>query len=480
MGRKSKRKSKDRKQKLDNMFSSIDEDMAMVDMTEGRRSAKERSKLKRKEQKKMRKQIKNLFEKQKRETGNKAGWYKILIKGDKPLEKGFILSSIAHVIDTEFRPLGFYRIDKTSCFYLENNEPAATAIAGLNRRLQSPDGSRLKITSDKCDGPDLVLNSDQLQVLRECLSRRYDVTTCLLNLSDLHNDPVLLEKDILTPLLSPSIMKQVLKLIKENVPQLKALNLSKNSLRKSDLNALQSLQSGSSQLAALNLEHNNLCDLRILNLIKMFPLTELSLQFNPIVDSYKDKPVAYIKEVKARLSSLKLLDGVDIDKYLTENDKPVLQSQKMNINFSKNEKIMCSSSSSSEFEVTESTVRTFLDQYYALIDTPERSNLVAAYTPDAVLEVKSNVNFISSNVFVGHEKINEALVTLPATQHQHNSFSLNIQPLGPKTTQAEVTGQCKVAGTDSLVAFLRTMNIVPFNTGFCCSQDKLELKLIGA
>ncbi|KAG7160362.1 Nuclear RNA export factor 1-like 1 [Homarus americanus] len=113
----------------------------------------------------------------------------------------------------------------------EANEPAAAAIAGLNKRIQGSDGSRLKISALKSIVPDLVLNSDQLQVLREVMSRRFNPTACLLDLTDLHHDPVLLEKDILVPVCSPVVMKQVLRLIKENVPQLKALNLSKNHLR---------------------------------------------------------------------------------------------------------------------------------------------------------------------------------------------------------------------------------------------------------
>ncbi|XP_064098403.1 nuclear RNA export factor 1-like [Macrobrachium nipponense] len=476
MGRKSKRKNKDRQQKLDKMFPL--EDMNLDDNVEVRRGAKEQSKLSKKERKKRLRQMMQMSNKSNQNAGSSCAWHKITVKGDNPLDKEFVLSSIANIVDIQFSPLGFCRIDNSSVFYLENNEQAASAIAGLDKRLQGPDGCRLKIASNKCEGPDLVLNAHQLQILQQCLSRRYNNGAFLLDLSDLHNDPLLKEKDILTPLQTPMVMKQVLKLVKENIPELRALNLSHNGLRRNHLQNLQALQSGCSQLAALNLEQNNICDLKVLNSIKVFPITELNLQFNPIVETFKDRPLAYIKEVRSRLANLKVLDSIDIETYLAENDKP--SPYKMNVNFSKNEKIMCgSSSSNSEFEVTDSTVRMFLDQYYKLIDTAERVSLVVAYTPDAVLEVKSNLELVHNGVFVGHEKIREALLMVPATQHNHSSFSLHVQPLGPKSTRAEVTGQCQVAGVGGTVAFLRIMNIVPFNVGFCCSQDKWELKLTG-
>ncbi|KAK7079796.1 hypothetical protein SK128_017015 [Halocaridina rubra] len=480
MGRKSKRKHQIKKQReMEKMFDEV-EDISNMNLNDFKgRNAKERSKLRRKELKKMRKVMRHRCDNQKG-ASSKSGWQKIVIVGDTPLEKDFVFSSISNYIDTEFRPLGFYRYAKTSGFYLENNPAAALAIVGLNKRLQGPDGSRLKITSQTCDTPDLILNADQIQLLRECLSRRYDVSTCMLDLSSLHKDLVLMEKDILAPLSSSAIMKQVLKIIKENVQEVKALNMSRNSLRKGDVMALQNLQNGNSQLAALNLEHNHITDLKLLNALKVFPLVELNMQFNPVVDNFKEKPLIYIKEVRARLKSLAILDGVDIDKYLSENDKPVLSNPKMNINFSHNEHILCGPSNDGETSVPEEIIQTFLREYYNLIDTPQREELLAAYTPDAVLEIKSSIDAITSSVFVGHEKISAALSLFPATQHHHDTFSFNIQPLGgTRTAQADIIGQCQIVGIDGLVRFHRTMNIVPFNTGYCCAQDIFVLKLIG-
>ncbi|XP_045610086.1 nuclear RNA export factor 1 isoform X2 [Procambarus clarkii] len=478
MGRKSRRL---RRIEKPNDILTVNDEMMALDMssTVKPKSAKQSSKLKKKLKKQLKKQLKQEqlerhHEKGREKTKASVTWHTVQVEGGVTVEKNFLFSSISNFLEVEFQPLGFHKMESKSCFYLEANEPAATAIQGLSNRVQGPDGSRLKITSSKCEVPDLVLNLDQLQVLREVMSRRFNAAVCLLDLTDLHHDPVLMEKDILAPLCSTVTMKQVLRLIKENVPQLKALNLSKNNLRVSNFKLFQIIKVDSSQLTALNLEHNRIGDIQVLKHIKMFPLTELSLQHNPLVNAYKENPLKYIMTVKKELKALKMLDTVDIDTYLSENTS------------SEHDKDLClnipkpdtseSTSSSSSCVMSEQMVQSFLEQFYALIDTQQRNNLVAAYTPDAVLQVKSSLEAIASQVFVGHSEISEALNTLPGTQHQHNTFSLNIQFPNVNIAQAVVGGMCQIAGVDTSVTFSRSMTIVPFNTGLCCSQDNLELR----
>ncbi|XP_042863516.1 nuclear RNA export factor 1-like [Penaeus japonicus] len=471
-----KKRQHRRKDRDDKMFDHQDDAMQEVDLDMAHRlgakgTSKQKKRMKRKLMRELR--LKEQMDKYKGKEGKEeyTGWHTINIQGGSPLEKNFILSSIGSDVEVEFRPLGFFRMENTSGFYLERNEPAATAIAALDKRLQGPDGSRLKINMKKCETPDLVLNTDQLQVLRDVLSKRFNSEACLLDLSSFHYEQRFLDQDILAPLASASIMKHVVRMIRENVPQLKALNLSKNNFKVKHLKGLQGLNIGNSQLAALNLEHNDIRDISVLKQVKMFPLSELNLQFNPLLKNYKDCPLKYIRHVRKEIAHLKIIDGVDIDAYLLENGK--VQANGLEQPASQPNANDVGSSSNT---VSEGMVRTFLEQYYALIDTPQRSNLVAAYTPDAVLEVKSSVSEINSSVLVGHDEISKALVGFPVTQHQHNTFSFNIQPLSPNITQAIVTGQVLLAGSNTAVAFARKMNIVPFNTGFCCSQDLLELR----
>ncbi|XP_050727094.1 nuclear RNA export factor 1-like [Eriocheir sinensis] len=468
MGKRSRHRF-DKKKKAAEGFLDEDEIMALNINGEGKpRNAKHTAKLKkrfRKLQKREKEKLERSGGKQKQKS---TGWHKIEVIGSEAMEKNFIYTSIGSSLEIEFQPLGFHKIDKKSCFYLENNEPAASAMHSLDKRIQDSNGNLLKINSIRVSRPDLALNSDQLQVLREVMSRRFNAATCLLDLTNLHHDPALLEKDILAPLASTLVMKQVIKVIKENIPHLKALNLSKNSLHVNHLNLLlPSMHSESSQLFALNLEHNAIDNLQMLRFIKMFPITELSLQFNPIVEIYKNKPIRYIELAKKNLPQLKILDTVDVETYLKEKIATASSQQPA---------ASSSTAGTSSSIVSEPLVRSFLEQYYALIDAPDRNALVAAYTPDAVLEIKSSVQAIISSVFVGQDKIKEALTTFPRTQHQHGTFSFNIQFPSPSIAQAAVMGQCQIDGLETVVTFARTMNIVPFNAGLCCSQDVLELR----
>lgn len=468
MGKRSRHRF-DKKKKAAEGFLDDDEIMALNINGEGKpRNAKHTAKLKkrfRKLQKREKEKLERSGGKQKQKS---TGWHKIEVIGSEAMEKNFIYTSIGSSLEIEFQPLGFHKIDKKSCFYLENNEPAASAMHSLDKRIQDSNGNLLKINSIRVSRPDLALNSDQLQVLREVMSRRFNAATCLLDLTNLHHDPALLEKDILAPLASTLVMKQVIKVIKENIPHLKALNLSKNSLHVNHLNLLlPSMHSESSQLFALNLEHNAIDNLQMLRFIKMFPITELSLQFNPIVEIYKNKPIRYIELAKKNLPQLKILDTVDVETYLKEKIATASSQQPA---------ASSSTAGTSSSIVSEPLVRSFLEQYYALIDAADRNALVAAYTPDAVLEIKSSVQAIISSVFVGQDKIKEALTTFPRTQHQHGTFSFNIQFPSPSIAQAAVMGQCQIDGLETVVTFARTMNIVPFNAGLCCSQDVLELR----
>ncbi|KAK8749420.1 hypothetical protein OTU49_015349 [Cherax quadricarinatus] len=477
MGRKSRHRH--RKIEKESDLLTLHDEMMALDMGSAskQKSVKQSSKLRKKMKKKLKKHLKQIQMEQehKKQKGKHSIWHKVQVQGILMVEKDFLFSSISNFVEVEFQPLGFHKVDSNSCFYLEANEPAATAIAGLDRRMQGPDGSCLKISVSKCVFPDLVLNSDQLQVLKEVMSRRFYPEPNLLDLSDLHHDSVLLEKDIFVPLCSPAVMKQVFRLIIENVPQLKALSLGRNNLRVSNLKLLQGIQAACPQLSALNLEHNNIGDLQVLKLIKMFPLTELSLQYNPLVNNYRENPLKYVMAAKKELQFLKVMDTVDIDSYLAEKttsktDKNQCQSiQKVD---------QSESTSNNSYNImSEPMIRNFLEQFYALIDTQERHKLVAAYTPDAVLQVKSNVGAIASNVFVGHSRLSEAFNTFPVTQHQHTTFSLNIQFPNINTAHVLVTGVCQIGGVDTAVTFSRSMNIIPFNTGLCCSEDILELKL---
>ncbi|CAL4084853.1 unnamed protein product, partial [Meganyctiphanes norvegica] len=463
--KKGKKRQKDKPSLL-----CVKDTLMSLDMEDGdrRKGAKHSSKARRKIKQQLKKERKMFIDMEKAASkANSGGWNSIKVSGGATMEKNFLLSSIGNYVETEFQPLGYHKIGTSCCFYLEGNGEAADAIEGLDKRLTGPDGEILKILVTKCDAPDLVLNTDQLQILKEVMARRYDTNTSLLDLSDFHHDTELVTKNILASLKSTAIIKQVLRIIRENVPDLKALNLSNNKLHTIHIKPLQALQNDKSLLAAINLENNNIGGTGVFKILKVFPLSELNVEFNPVVKEFKS-PLKYIQTVRKELPNLNILDNVDIKSFLLENETPIIAPPKLDTTNDKSEKVPDSA-------LTESMARTFLEQYYSLIDTENREGLIAAYIPEGRLEIDSHISTITSAIFEGHEKIKQALGLLPATQHQHSTFSFNLT-MTSSSAVAIVQGQCLISGETGAVNFSRSMTIVPYNSGLCCSRDILQLK----
>jgi hypothetical protein len=60
-----------------------------------------------------------------------------------------------------------------------------------------------------------------LGLLKQVMSNRFNAETGCLNLSRFHNDSAFLGQDVYVPLSRSSVMSNVVKIINENVPQVK-------------------------------------------------------------------------------------------------------------------------------------------------------------------------------------------------------------------------------------------------------------------
>ncbi|XP_076060665.1 nuclear RNA export factor 1-like [Oratosquilla oratoria] len=455
-------------------FEPVDEMMALEIDKSKRYDAKTRSKMKklRKKSRKDHKSHHNREPGQKSEETKYKGWHQVRVMNAETLSKTFLLETIGNYMETSFQVLGFHKIGNSSSFYLEDNHEAADAIQQLNNRLPGPDSQMLKIVVKKCGTPDILLNLEQLQVLKNVMAQRYDVVKNLLDLTSFHHDNTLVNNDIFAPLCSAPIMKQVLRIIRE-IPVLKALSLSRNRLRNGDLKVLNSLQTASKQLTALNLEHNEISDISVLKYIKTFPLEELSLQHNKVVNNFKE-PLKYIEIVRKDLPLLKILDEVNIVQYLAENGEQVVKNMPGPSNHLPSTSV--EGKDHPNQNLSESLLRTFLDQYYGVIDTENRGALIAAYTPEAVLSLQSKIDQVSSQVFHTQSNIAKLLQTFPATKHIHETFSLNVISLNKEEAKVQVKGKCMLAGHEKCVAFSRTMFIVTYGAGLCCREEILEIQ----
>ena len=302
------------------------------------------------------------------------------------------------------------------------------------------------------------------------MCNRYNPNLFLLDLTRLYMDSVLLEKDILALLENPTVFKQTMQIIKENIPNIKALNLSHNKLKVSHIRELRYIVSEKSQLSALNLEYNDIADRQFLKYLKNFPLKELNVQHNRFVEQMKN-PSSYIKLVKKEIPELEILDKVDIESYLSKKS-----GENSNATSSgPSGEIITADNNNYGVEINESSVKTFLQEYYILFDEADKSKLTQAYTPTAKFQVKC-LGADLNGTFEGTEKISLALQNLPPFKHSLESFGLNIVTIERMFCNAVITGEC-IVNESLYMCFKRTMKIEQYNQGLCCSNDILELSL---
>lgn len=401
------------------------------------------------------------------EEAERLGYHKVLacFKGELSIDKQFLLSSIKNYIDEPFQAYGNFITEDCLSFYMDANKNIAEAIKSLSKKIQSSNGQVITLKVNFVTETDFILNCDQIELLKKVIFQRYNQDSGILNLSCLHLDNLLMESNTFAPLTNQRIFKQVITFINDTLPPLTAIDLSNNKLTDSCLEPLRALTSHSLNLSAINFENNNLMNLRLLDSLNSFPLKELKL-LNNIYPEYKKSSNAFIKMVKKIMPFLKILDGCDLSEFSSNHNKAKfinLNAASMKPDFKP----------ATGISVSEENIRTFLEQYFSLLDTAERRTLIQAYVPTAKLELNSQNPLIPSKSFDGHGEIQEFLNSWPESKHDHSSFQLEILDLSATEGVCKIEGLCGFVQNGVTFNFRRIMKIVPFNAGFCCIADML-------
>jgi len=354
-----------------------------------------------------------------------------------------------------------YHQETSANFYVEGSS-VARSIEALSRRIKGEDGALLNISCQPCKHF-LLLNSDQISVLKEVLASRFDGNLQMLNLSKLHSDPRLVAEDILAVLSDPDVLKQVLSQVRANLPQLQYLSLSHNNLSLEAVKTVCSMLKGL-PLQGVNLEHNSISNLRdLVNSLSVFSSTlgELKLVGNDCVKDIKEE-TEYLKAVTKKLTALKVLDGVNIeDFFLKTSGQSTLGASVSNLSLGTT-------------VLTEELVKEFLKEFYQCLDSPDRSKLLKAYTPDANFGIDSP--FIQSGKGSGGAVVAEGITIIPASQHLLDSFVLEKVQLTSSLAQYIVKGSARLEGREEVCAFAHSFAIVPYQAGVGCSTSVFEYR----
>lgn len=169
-----------------------------------------------------------------------------------PYNVSCVIDSLACL--NRVRRLQFQTDGNAYVFYVQGSE-AADQIKSLSRRISAPNGFKFAFITTRANNPPQPHIDEELSTLiKDVMSKRYDTNQKLLDLSNFKNDQGFRERELFVPLSRANILSVVVKIIKENIPDLRLLDLSNNHI--SALEPLLSLSETCKLLKGINLQKN--------------------------------------------------------------------------------------------------------------------------------------------------------------------------------------------------------------------------------
>ncbi|XP_032089881.1 nuclear RNA export factor 1 [Thamnophis elegans] len=423
---------------------------------------------------------------------SKKTWFRITIPFGRKYEKSWLLNAIRETCTVPFNPIEYHCVNNRVVFYVEDTS-VANALKQTSRKISSPDGYKVAILINTCNPPTTVqqeLKPEEIEQLKQCMSKRYDSANQALNMKNIHTDPDLISQNIDIVLNRRNCMLAVLQIISDNIPELLSLNLSDNKLYR--LYDMSDLQEKAPNLKILNLSCNQLKTEYELDKLKGLKLEELWLDGNPMCDSFQDRS-AYISAIRERFPKLLRLDGHELPAPISfDVETPTTLPP-------------CKGSYFASEGLKMLIVR-FLQQYYAIYDSGDRQGLLDAYHEGACcsLSIPFSTNHPyrnslaeyfknSRNVkrlkdpslrfrLLKHTKLNVVafLSELPKTQHDVNSFVVDVCAQTNTLLCFTLSGIFKEVDSrsrDTVRAFTRIFIAVPVgHSGLSIVNDQIFIR----
>ncbi|GCB76811.1 hypothetical protein scyTo_0018386, partial [Scyliorhinus torazame] len=228
-------------------------------------------------------------------TNPRRTWFKITIPFGKKYEKSWLLSNLHNMCSVPFTPVQFHYDCNRAVFYVEDSR-TAYALKQITRRIVDKDLYRVAITINSSLPPSSVsteLKLEEIEHVKQCMSKRYDGSQHALDLNSIRSDPDLASQNIEVVLNRRNSMNTVVKIIEENIPELLSLNLGNNRLYR--LDDLTDLVTKAPSLKILNLSRNEASyfgtdEIKVLvsRFIQQYYLVYDSTDRQGLLDAYHD------------------------------------------------------------------------------------------------------------------------------------------------------------------------------------------------
>ena len=357
-----------------------------------------------------------------------------------------------------------------------------------------------------------------IDVLKQFLATRYQSESKMLDLSHMHDDPILkgigLEANTSA---SSKMFPALMKLLSEDKLDVTSVNLEGNRIK--DVVGISSLAQTYPKLRNLSLANNDIRRYKDLDAWagknKLANLSELILSGNPVREDElaKSREVEYRSEITKRFPTLKLLDGQAVAQGISfgldgGEDKSAAAKDRLAV-----------SKQFYENESVQATVMEFLGKFFVAYDG-DRQSLESLYAESGVFTMSLNVSaprkktggafqgsswqaYIGTSrnltritqidariarTNIGRRQIMQALKHLPATRHDLSDASLfSVDSFtfttsdGAPLIQVNVHGEFreKVQKQETRRSFDRTFILGPHATGVEIRSDLLMLRSWG-
>lgn len=388
----------------------------------------------------------------------------------------WLLKELVARCSVKFIPICYQEVNHNAMFYVEEQD-AGKALKDLDKKIELPDGYDLVVIVERTTPPNISISEDLLSNVKLGMSERYNTTHSALNLNAFHKN--FAGKAFFAPLWRTNVMVKVIEILTQNIPEVKAIDLSSNKLMTIDsLMPLKHLNN----LTILYLSDNKISDTRGLEKLKGLKLVELKMENNPIKERLGS---SYTDSIRKIFPSLQVLDGKTLPKEIGfEDDGSVTTDLPLTL-----PKLIKNAGAGT-------LVLQFLEQYFKLYDSDSRQPLLDAYDENAMMSLSSAGNYESLKPYIeesrnlvrvaseqrklkllrrGRLQIVSFLSGLPKTQHDPTTFTLDLPFTSELLMIFTVTGMFKEReGKKAGVRhFNRCFIVVPRGTGFCIINETL-------
>ncbi|XP_055293601.1 nuclear RNA export factor 2-like [Moschus berezovskii] len=425
------------------------------------------------------------------QDGTQGSWFKVTIPHGIKYDKIWLMNSIQSLCSVCFTPVDFHYVKNGARFFVQKAS-TASALMDVSNKICDEENQKIPIFVNPSAVPYSVRNKlgpEKMERLKLAFNKRFDVSQQSLDLQKLRFDPNLVGHDIEIILNRRNCMAAALQVIKKNFPELLSLNLSCNKLYQ--LDGLSDIVHMVPTIKILNLSKNELHSLWELNKVKGLKLEELWLRGNPLCDSFPDQST-YVSAIIECFPKLLRLDGQELpspvvfDSHTPGAVKPSKENHE-------------------ESDTLKNMILQFLKQYYLIYDSGNRYGLLGAYHQKACFSL--TVPFHSEDPALSslcayfkdsrnmkkvkdpnlrvqqlkhtNDDIVRALCVLPKTQHDLNSFLVDMWFQTGTMLCFSVRGVFKeVEGgsQDCMRAFTRTFIITPASSSsLCIVNDELSV-----